>query len=151
MGDTTAGARHRRLRVRRRRLGRQHGTSIPNPIGNVGHRGRWVLTVAASTHDGISGLVSAAGPGTPPAGTQNLLATRGSGSPVSPALLGHPIRHFTGQNPTQEGCTPGEEGVSPSANPFPAGLFNGAATLIQRGSCAFTEIRTRSPPVPTSC
>ncbi len=115
------------------------GTSIPNPIGNVGHRGPWVLTVAASTHDGISGLVSAAGPGTPPAGTQNLLATRGSGSPVSPALLGHPIRHFTGQNPTQEGCTPGEDGVSPSANPFPAGFFNGAAALIQRGSCAFTK------------
>jgi len=114
-------------------------TSIPNPVGNVGHRGPWVLTVAASTHDGTSGLVSASGPGTPPANTQDLMARRGSASPVGVALTDHPIRHYTGQDPTMEGCTPGEDDVPPTANPFPAGFFNGSAALIHRGSCSFTK------------
>lgn len=114
-------------------------TSIPNPVGNVGHRGPWVLTVAASTHDGTSGVVSASGPGTPPANTQGLLARRGSASPVGVAITDHPIRHYTGQDPTMEGCTPGEDGVPAGANPFPAGFFNGSAALVHRGTCSFTK------------
>ena len=114
-------------------------TADPDPVGKVGHRGPWVLTVAASTHDGTSGLVSASGPGTPPANTQNLAASRGSASPVGVALSDHPIRHFTGQAATMEGCTPGEDGVPAGASPFPAGFFNGAAALIHRGTCPFTK------------
>jgi hypothetical protein len=43
-----------------------------------------------------------------------------------------PIRHFTEQPATAEGCT----ATSP---PFPEGFFSGAIALIHRGSCAFTE------------
>ena len=102
-------------------------TADPDPVGKVGHRGPWVMTVAASTHDGTSGLLSASGPGTPPANTQNLAASRGSASPVGVALSDHPIRHYTGGDPLAEGCTA-----------MPAGFFTGAAALIHRGGCAFT-------------
>ena len=113
--------------------------AVPDPVGNVNHRGPWVMTIAASTHDGTSGLVSASGPGTPPPATQNIAVTRGSAAPVGTVLADHPIRHYTGQDPTMEGCTPGEDGVPGGANPFPAGFFNGAAALIHRGTCAFTK------------
>jgi subtilisin family serine protease len=118
--------------------GNTSGT-IPDPVGQVNHRGPWVLSVAASTHDGSGGLISASGPGTPPGNTQNLAATRGSASPVSPVVNDMPIKHYTGQDPTMEGCTPGEDGVPGGANPFPAGFFDDAAALIHRGTCAFTK------------
>jgi hypothetical protein len=104
----------------------------PNPVGNVNHRGPWVLTVAASTHDGAGGLVSASGPGVPPPSTQNIAATRGSDSPVADPMTDFPIRYFTGQNIDEEGC-------NVASPPFPAGFFNGAAALIRRGTCTFTE------------
>ncbi|MGH9379316.1 MAG: S8 family serine peptidase [Thermoanaerobaculia bacterium] len=106
--------------------------TVPNPVGNVGHRGPWVMTVAASTHDGVSGLLSASGPGAPPPGTQNIGMVRGSDSPIADPLNDFPIRHFTEQDPTMEGCTT-------TIPPFPAGFFDGAAALIHRGTCSFTE------------
>jgi hypothetical protein len=67
--------------------------TIVDPVGNVGHRGPWVMTVAASTRDGdASGLLSV-----PEAGLQNVPATKGSGSPVGESFTNRPIRHFTGQ------------------------------------------------------
>ena len=47
---------------------------VPDPVGQVNHRGPWVLTVAASTKDQVlhDGLVSASGPGSPPPDTQNI-------------------------------------------------------------------------------
>jgi subtilisin family serine protease len=114
-------------------------TGVPNPVGQVNHRGPWVLSVAASTHDGTSGLFSASGPGMPPPDTVNVAATRGSDSLIATSTSGHLIRHYTGQDPTMEGCTPGEDGVPPGANPFPAGFFTGGAALIHRGTCSFTK------------
>ncbi len=106
--------------------------TVPNPIGAVNHRGPWVMSVAASTHDAqASGLVSASGPGTPPANTQNLAMTKGSDSPNGSSQTNLPIRHFLGQG-AAEGCTA-------TVPAFPAGFFTGAAALIHRGSCSFTE------------
>ena len=107
------------------------GTGIPDPVGQVNHNGPWVFTVAASTHDAGGGSISASGPGTPPAETQDISAVRGSDSPVSAAQSDHPVKHYTGQPDTEEGCD--------SAPAFPANFFDGAAALIHRGSCSFTE------------
>ena len=112
----------------------------PNPVGQVNHRGPWVMTVAASTRDGdIAGQVSATGPGTPPPDTQDIVLDRGSASPVGTALNDHPIKHFTLQPPEFEGCTAGEDGAPVDLVPFPAGFFTGSAALIHRGNCPFTK------------
>jgi len=106
----------------------------PNPVGQVNHRGPWVLSVAASTHDDIGELASTmtvTGPGTPPDALAGISMTLGSESPQGDEQVDLPIRHFTGQPVGAEGCT--------ASTPFPAGFFNGAAALIHRGSCAFTE------------
>jgi subtilisin family serine protease len=106
--------------------------TVPNPVGQVNHRGPWVMSVAASTHDAqASGLVSVSGPGTPPANLQNIGMSKGSDSPNGSPQSNLPIRHFLGQG-TAEGCTA-------TVPAFPAGFFNGAAALIHRGSCSFTE------------
>lgn len=113
--------------------------SIPNPVGAVNHRGPWVLSVANQSHDGVgSGLLHVSGPGTPPSNLQNIALTKGSNSPNAASLTDLPIRHFGAQDPTQEGCTPGLDGVPPGAPAFPADFFDGAAALIHRGTCPFT-------------
>lgn len=106
--------------------------TVPNPVGQVNHRGPWVMSVAASTHDAqASGLVSASGPGTPPANTLNLPMSKGSDSPNGSSQVNMPIRHFLGQG-ASEGCTA-------TVPAFPAGFFTGAVALIHRGGCSFTE------------
>jgi len=113
--------------------------TITNPVGQVNHRGPWVLSVANSTHDQTAfATISASGPGTPPANTQNMAAGKGSGSPNGTAHTNLPIRHFTSQATTMEGCTPGLDGVPMDAPTFPAGFFTGSAALIHRGTCSFT-------------
>ena len=97
------------------------------------------MTVAASTRDGdFAARVSAAGPGTPPPDTQNILLDRGSASPVGDPLNNFPIRHFLGQGEA-EGCTPGEDTAPPDLIPFPPGFFNGSIALIRRQNCPFTK------------
>jgi hypothetical protein len=108
------------------------GAGVPDPVGQVNHRGPWVLTVAASTKDQeFASILSASGPGSPPPETQNIPLSKGSASPDSGTLTDFPIRHFTGQNPDFEGCS--------TEPPFPANFFQGAIALIRRGNCAFTE------------
>jgi subtilisin family serine protease len=107
--------------------------TVPNPVGQVNHRGPWVMSVAASTHDAqASGLVSVSGPGTPPANLQNIAMSKGSDSPNGSPQTNLPIRHFTGQVTTAEGCTA-------TVPAFPAGFFTGAVALVHRGGCSFTE------------
>jgi len=110
------------------------GNGIPDPVGQVNHRGPWVLTVAASTKDQVlhDGGLSASGPGSPPPDTQNIGLDKGSASPDGTPLTDFPIRHFTQQDPTMEGCS----AASPQ---FPPGFFDGSVALIRRGSCSFTE------------
>src|SRR5215831_13386412 len=47
---------------------------VPDPVGQVNHRGPWMLTVPASTKDQVlhDASVSASGPGSPPPDTQNI-------------------------------------------------------------------------------
>jgi len=105
---------------------------VPDPVGQVNHRGPWNFTVAASTKDQVlfDGVISASGPGSPPPDTQNIGFTKGSASPDGTPFTDFPIRHFLGQ--TNEGC-------SAEATQFPPGFFDGSVALIQRGGCAFTE------------
>jgi subtilisin family serine protease len=106
-------------------------TTITNPVGNVNHRGPWVMTVAASTHDEKRGPVySVTGPGTPPPITQNIPLNPGSttlwGQTV--ALNDLPLRTFPANI---EGCTAG--------TPIPANYFSGSVAVVRRGTCAFAE------------
>ncbi len=104
-------------------------TSQPTPTGNVNHRGPWVMTVAASTQDvNLGSGLSATGPGSPPANTQNLLAGLGSHMSAPVPFTDVPMR-VSAANLT--GCT--------ATGAFPANFFSGAVALIQRGSCNFTE------------
>jgi hypothetical protein len=108
------------------------GDGVPDPVGQVNHRGPWVLTVAASTKDQeFASILSASGPGSPPPETQNIPMSKGSASPDGTPLSDFPIRHFTGQNIDFEGCS--------TEPPFPANFFDGAVALIRRGNCTFTE------------
>jgi subtilisin family serine protease len=104
--------------------------TITDPVGQVNHRGPWVVSVANSTHDetfSVPAILSATGPGTPPAATQNIGMTSGSTTPVGAALDDVPVR--IGAN--LRGCTAG--------GGFPAAFFAGAVALIERGDCNFSE------------
>lgn len=101
----------------------------PNPVGEVNHLGPWVATVAASTHDyniSGSGLLSAVGPGTPPANTQNIALTPGSGLDPGTAASGLEIA-FSTANPSGCTATGGLSGLT------------GKVALIERGGCNFSE------------
>ena len=103
----------------------------PDPVGAVNHLGPWMTTVAASTHDAnvaSDGALSITGPGTPPAELQNIPLNPGSGPNPGTPLPAVEIRHST-DNLT--GCT--------ADGGFPAGFFDNAIALIQRGTCSFEE------------
>jgi len=97
--------------------------SVPDPIGQVNHRGPWVNTIAASTHDGVLGKnVSLAG------GPQNILGVEGSGPTLGADFVGD-LRYAGDVDAGNfEGCAA-----------FPAGAFTGEAALISRGTCAFAD------------
>ena len=100
----------------------------PDPVGAVNHLGPWVMTVASSTHDEnpVGGSLSADGPGTPPANTQNLTLTVAGINVGTGGII--PIR-FSAANDI--GCT--------ATGGFAPGYFAGAAALIPRGTCSFEE------------
>ena len=144
------------------------GNSGPDP-STVGHRGPWVMTVAASSRDvdsdgnpapgdvlagfssrgptpqpfeniqkpditapGVSifaadvfSLLSASGPGTPPANTQDIFLSPGSRTLVRTIpFAGRPMRHDDSQDPGAEGCSG-----------FPTDFFDQALALVRRGGC----------------
>jgi subtilisin family serine protease len=104
--------------------------TVTNPVGQVNHRGPWVMTVAASTQDKAygAGLSAVSGATTPPANTQNLIAATGSATPVPVPYSNVPIKlPDAGQPPTACDTDP----------PYPANYFNGAVALISRGTCSF--------------
>jgi subtilisin family serine protease len=103
--------------------------SVTNPVGQVNHRGPWVMTVAASQQDKNYGAgLSATGPGTPPANTQNLISATGS---ITPAPV--PFSNVQIKLPD-----PGQPVTACDTDPaYPANYFNGAAALISRGGCSF--------------
>mgnify|MGYP002395352840 CR=1 FL=1 len=96
----------------------------PDPVGLVSHRGPWVMSVAASTHDGqiFDGNVSLAG------GPQDVAALEGSG-PVLGATYTGQLRWAGDVDVANNlGC-----------DPFPADSFDGEAALIERGVCPFVD------------
>ena len=103
-----------------------------DPAGRVTNLGPWVTTVAASTHDiGFIPALSVTGPVAPPpllvdmevaAGTTTLSALEVG------ERLSSPLRAFA---PNLRGCTAG--------GAIPAGFFNGAIAVLQRGDCNFSE------------
>lgn len=99
------------------------GETQPNPVGQVNHRGPWVMSVAASTHDAIiANDVSLDGGPTDMAGLQG----------TGPAITSD----FTGQLRFAGDVDPGNvEGCAA----FAAGSFAGEAALIARGTCAFAD------------
>lgn len=104
--------------------------TVTNPVGQVNHRGPWVLTVAASTQDEIlSPQLTVVGPVAPPATLTGIPLTPGSTSPWgAPPLSGSPIRAYS---TNIEGCT--------ASGGIPANYFDGAIALVRRGTCNFSE------------
>lgn len=102
--------------------------TIPNPVGEVNHLGPWVMTVASSTHDEnpVGGMLSADGPGTPPANTQNLVLSVAGINVGTGGVI--PLRYSATND---VGCT--------ATGGFPPGVFAGSAALIPRGGCSFEE------------
>ncbi len=97
--------------------------AVPNPIGNVAHRGPWVATVANSTHDRISSnpVSVAGGPQNVPAiKSEAAFTSNRSGAIADSVALGN-----------ANGCTAG--------GGFPAGSMTGRIALINRGDCTFEE------------
>lgn len=99
-----------------------------DPVGQVNHRGPWVMTVANSYHDlNPVAKISVVGP-TPNPALQNMALNQGSTTPVGTILNPFPVKTY----PTNiEGCT--------ASGGIPAGTFTGAIAVIRRGTCAFTE------------
>lgn len=100
-------------------------TSIPNPVGQVNHRGPWMMSVANSTHDRVVAYdLDVTG------SLQNVPAQPGNGiaypdgstsaTIITAASLGNEI-----------GCT--------ANGGFPAGSLTGNIALISRGTCSFVE------------
>jgi len=96
----------------------------PDPIGLVSHRGPWVMSVAASTHDGaiFDGNVSLAG------GPQNVAALEGSGPVLGSTYTGQLRWAGDVDAANNLGC-----------DPFPVDSFDGEAALIERGVCPFVD------------
>ncbi len=104
---------------------------VPDPVAQVNHRGPWVLTVAASTHDQIVGPgFSLSGPGTPPPLTRQVALSPGSTTQASstPTWAGKPVKTYPANI---EGCT--------AAGGIPAGTFSGSVAVLRRGTCTFVE------------
>lgn len=103
-------------------------SGVPNPVGQVNHRGPWMMTVAASTHDqNLAARMSVDGPA-PNGDLQGMVIIKGSTTPAGTAFDDLPLRSHAANI---EGCT--------ATGGIPAGLFTGVGALLRRGNCSFTE------------
>jgi subtilisin family serine protease len=103
-------------------------TEIPDPVGQVNHRGPWTMTVANSYHDlNPAATLSILEPSAPST-LQNIVMNKGSTTPEGVLLANQPVRTYPANI---EGCT--------ASGGFPAGTFTGAIAVVRRGTCAFTE------------
>lgn len=103
-----------------------------DPAGRVTNLGPWVTTVAASTHDiAFIPALSVTGPVTPPAILNEMRVDPGTTTLSALAVgerLASPMRTFADN---LRGCTAG--------GAIPAGYFNAAIAVLQRGDCNFSE------------
>lgn len=104
------------------------GGDIVDPLGWANHRGPWMMSVAAVTHDAVplAGL-SVTGP-EQPADLQQLALGQGSTTPLGDALVDRPLRDY-----------PANRGGCSADGGFPAGTFDDAIAVVQRGICTFAE------------
>jgi subtilisin family serine protease len=96
----------------------------------VAHRGPWIMTVAASTHDRAffrNASLSLVGPVAPPPNSVNRDAVQGNGPLLSSAIEGAIRRPAS----NLRACT--------AAGGLPAGSLQNSIALIERGDCAFAE------------
>ena len=95
----------------------------PDPVGQVSHRGPWVMSVAASTQDVVTGKpVSLEG------GPQGVPGIEGTGPAMTEDFTGQ-LRYSGDVDATNfEGC-----------NAWPPGSFDGETALISRGACTFED------------
>lgn len=109
------------------------GNAGPGP-STTSHASPWVTTVGASTHSRgtIAYFLSASGPGTPPANTQNVLVNVGSvGSeiaatiPTTTPLVVSPA-FVANVAVADDACAA-----------LPAGTFANAIAVVRRGTCGF--------------
>ncbi len=105
--------------------------TITDPVGQVNHRGPWVMTVAASTQDLVIGPgLKVTGPGTVPAILDGIALN--PGSTTDPGTLVDMLGLDLRVDPDNLlGCT--DDGG------FTANYFDNAVAVIQRGICPFTE------------
>ena len=97
--------------------------TVTDPVGQVNHRGPWVMSVAASTHDGLIGKGVSLD-----SGPSDLFALEGTGPALTADFTGD-LRYSGDVDAANvEGC-----------DPFAANAFAGEAALISRGSCAFVD------------
>ena len=109
------------------------GAGVPDPVGQVNHRGPWVLD-SSRIHQGPGARrwsISASGPGSPPPDTQNIpLRQR------ERFARWHSAQRFSNSAFYRSESRLRRLQVQP---PFPANFFSGAMALIRRGNCTFTE------------
>ncbi|MEO7323759.1 MAG: S8 family serine peptidase [Dokdonella sp.] len=102
-----------------------------NPTGLVANNGPWEMTVAASTQDQVAApTLTVAGPGTPPALTQDVPLIPGSTTlHITTDFNGQPLRTYP-TNPI--GCT--------ASGGIAAGTYGSSdIAILRRGTCAFSE------------
>lgn len=104
-------------------------TGDTTPVGMVNHRGPWVMTVAASTHDQFVGpTAELTGPAPVPPELQGIALYASDTTSSTPTVVDKPVKSFPSNI---EGCT--------ASGAFPPNTFDGSIALIRRGTCAFTE------------
>jgi len=95
----------------------------PDPVGQVSHRGPWVMSVAASTQDVVTGK-----PVSLEDGPQGVPGIEGTGPAMTEDFTGQ-LRYSGDVDATNfEGC-----------NAWPADSFDGETALISRGACTFED------------
>ena len=97
--------------------------TVPDPVGNVAHRGPWMMTVANEHHGRLF---------------VNTVSTAGLGD--MPGQLGS-VDNFGGSDVVAEAAH--AEDVEPAnfegCNPFTGTPFTGKIAIIERGTCNFTD------------
>jgi len=109
------------------------GNSGPGP-STTSHATPWITTVGASTHTRgtIGYFISASGPGTPPAATQNILMNLGTAGAEIAAPIA-PTTPFV----TSPGFLANVAVADDGCVAYPAGTFVGSIAMIRRGTCGF--------------
>ncbi len=102
--------------------------SVTNPVGNVNHRGPWLLSVANSSHNRVSSNnVSITAPNPVPTNLVDMIAINGATNNFSGDVNANLSYSGDVDSGNEDGCSA-----------FPANSLVGKIALIVRGSCNFS-------------